>query len=307
MSSPTGNAGSVSSPAASDGTRIKRPTISDYALLRLCNPEPFDIWSPNHNFNDSRVSDFVACMCVVEAYRNKNPTSYSAMAINYFNKNNHQLRTYGNLLGHGMPLIYENKFVCFGDYVMRGNCDLQLGFGPDIRLLCRLDPAFVEWIGRVSNGDYASFTFDILSRHPDILRSLTSPRIPGSIGSSNPLEPGPFFSVPPGVFSGHEMPIDAPVPSERSEPPAEETRPNEPINSAVMNVEAIRAMPEHITTNCIVIRAITTQVCADALKASDDGDPILGMRMLDVTVDTFVPAILDASSKIALRLEPPSE
>ncbi|OBT96366.1 hypothetical protein VE01_05583 [Pseudogymnoascus verrucosus] len=95
--------------------------------------------------------------------------------------------------GHG--IVYEGCWVTYDDKIMCGSSMQKLPTGQSFSVLCE-DRIFRKWFTKVLNGAYKEYDFDTLP--PEFLKSLTSPKLPGSLASEMPAgsSPSAGLSIP---------------------------------------------------------------------------------------------------------------
>ncbi|KFY31439.1 hypothetical protein V493_01111 [Pseudogymnoascus sp. VKM F-4281 (FW-2241)] len=174
----------------------------------LLDPGPFEAFNGSQIYgtdvlNKVRISDNIASKIIIWATIN-GKARYGFTARNYFITSTNNIRKQGDSVGLGAPFIYENRYVKFvGDFThtMTGTGWPNI-VGNDspwnVKELCE-QREFIDWFGRICDGRFAMFTANICRRYHDILRSITSPSLPGAIGGPNPPS-GPFFGVNPSIF-----------------------------------------------------------------------------------------------------------
>ncbi|OBT74317.1 hypothetical protein VF21_06900 [Pseudogymnoascus sp. 05NY08] len=176
----------------------KCSTIVDYVQFKKW--EPIDLASAKEHF---QVSASYAMAIIFDrsngGYMNSKGTSrkLSEIATSFFlTSDKVRLGCYN--YGHG--IVYEGCWVTYDDKVMCGSSMQKLPTGKSFTVLCE-DRTFQKWFTKVLNGAYKEYDFDTLS--PDILKSLTSPKLPGSLASERPagLSPTAGPSIPNNHFA----------------------------------------------------------------------------------------------------------
>lgn len=249
---------------------------SDYANLAIFDPEPFAPWVGGQSFEKCRISDFVAAMLVPESIASVPVTKYHKRAPRFFNPNQGDvIKNTGNMRHIGRPFVYKNSYVTFGNYRFKGTCALLLTPIYDIRILSEEDE-FKEWAARVRSGVYEKFTWALLEKHPNLLHSVTTPGLPGSIGSSSPPGPAPYFGVSPNVFAGLAPPGDVtigtppPVNITPSQPPPQAGGASPPNRVDVGGVLS-KVISSCVTTFHIILRQAIAQLCEAAEAEAEIG------------------------------------
>ncbi|KFZ13158.1 hypothetical protein V501_03863 [Pseudogymnoascus sp. VKM F-4519 (FW-2642)] len=85
--------------------------------------------------------------------------------------------------GHG--IVYDGCWVTYDDKIMCGSSMQKLPTGQSFSVLCE-DRIFRKWFTKVLNGAYKEYDYDFDTLPPEFLKSLTSPKLPGSLASENP-------------------------------------------------------------------------------------------------------------------------
>lgn len=186
---------------------MSRSKTDEYIKMGLRNDEPYSAWNVNEIHNDSRISDAMAARCIISDLVIGSTKRYSDLGQSFFVKSSGKTRS-GNTIGNGRPWIYDYKYTTILRHVLKGSCTLDLKVGQDVAILSDHDAQFRRWATRVQAGDYSMFKWDLLLRNPAILRSLTTPSIPGSIGSDAPSSVGPYFGIPLHIFDPNSNVVD---------------------------------------------------------------------------------------------------